>query len=442
TRKDVEGSLFVVKRKEQPRFQFIVMNRRAPDNLIEDLLGDFEYEVQPPYILYRNRGQEVNGIWFYSLKECHDAANLFSRILNTFSRHAHPTKPLIPSNSWKLFPQQPWWVDGPLEEPSPSHLTLLLFSLSFNSYFLSPHPSSPEYSELEAMPSAAMADGPFEPSPPEAGQPSSHVPQHPTTAPNSLLFLCFSFPRSPSAPSIQSWKLCPQKPWWTALWSPPHHRTTNPAATFHSITESAETKGPMKIHGEGRAAAAAAARDEAGNGVSATETGRRGEGAATKERGSEGEEGGEGESERMSGSESERMSRALAALLQPSHGAPMLQPFPPPTPPLSLASPAPPPALSPSIPAPPHSIPASSHSIPASSHSIPASSHSIPAPINPAVAGSGLGLQGGRGGEGVAVVVTREGLKAALLRLVQVGLAQVATGAGRTTVSSTCSFKT
>ncbi|CAI5982413.1 unnamed protein product, partial [Closterium sp. NIES-64] len=79
-------------------YEFDVAASSWVHNLIEDLLGDLEYEVQPPYILYRNRGQEVNGIWFYSLKECHDAANLFSRILNTFSRHAHPTKPLIPSN--------------------------------------------------------------------------------------------------------------------------------------------------------------------------------------------------------------------------------------------------------------------------------------------------------------------------------------------------------
>ncbi|ONM21252.1 mRNA-decapping enzyme-like protein [Zea mays] len=45
SRKDVEGSLFVVKRNAQPRFQFIVMNRRNTDNLVEDLLGDFEYQL-------------------------------------------------------------------------------------------------------------------------------------------------------------------------------------------------------------------------------------------------------------------------------------------------------------------------------------------------------------------------------------------------------------
>ncbi|GJN25048.1 hypothetical protein PR202_gb12832 [Eleusine coracana subsp. coracana] len=94
SRKDVEGSLFVVKRNAQPRFQFIVMNRRntvmfffsyfigfllLSDNLVEDLLGDFEYQLQVPYIMYRNAAQEVIGIWFYNTQECEEVANLFSR---------------------------------------------------------------------------------------------------------------------------------------------------------------------------------------------------------------------------------------------------------------------------------------------------------------------------------------------------------------------------
>lgn len=49
------------------------------DNLVENLLGDFEYEVQSPYLLYRNAAQEVNGIWFFSPRECEDVANLFTR---------------------------------------------------------------------------------------------------------------------------------------------------------------------------------------------------------------------------------------------------------------------------------------------------------------------------------------------------------------------------
>eukprot|EP00262_Sarcandra_glabra_P008719 TRINITY_DN223_c0_g1_i1.p1 TRINITY_DN223_c0_g1~~TRINITY_DN223_c0_g1_i1.p1 ORF type:complete len:358 (+),score=56.39 TRINITY_DN223_c0_g1_i1:88-1161(+) len=120
SRKDVEGSLFVVKRNTQPRFQFIVMNRRNTDNLVENLLGDFEYEVQLPYLLYRNAAQEVNGIWFYNARECEEVANLFSRILNAFSKV--PPKSKVSSTK------------------------------------------SSEFEELEAVPTLAVMEGPLEPS--------------------------------------------------------------------------------------------------------------------------------------------------------------------------------------------------------------------------------------------------------------------------------------
>ncbi|KAJ8899601.1 hypothetical protein K2173_018575 [Erythroxylum novogranatense] len=118
-RKDVEGSLFVVKRNTQPRFQFIVMNRRNTENLVENLLGDFEYEIQVPYLLYRNAAQEVNGIWFYNSRECEEVANLFSRILNAYSKI--PAKANVSS-------------------------------------------SKSEFEELEAVPSISVIEGPLEPS--------------------------------------------------------------------------------------------------------------------------------------------------------------------------------------------------------------------------------------------------------------------------------------
>lgn len=53
----------------------------STENLVENLLGDFEYEVQVPYLLYRNAAQEVNGIWFYNSRECEEVANLFGRYI-------------------------------------------------------------------------------------------------------------------------------------------------------------------------------------------------------------------------------------------------------------------------------------------------------------------------------------------------------------------------
>lgn len=121
SRKDVEGSLFVIKRNAQPRFQFIVMNRRSTDNLVENLLGDFEYQLQVPYIMYRNAAQEVVGIWFYNPQECEEVANLFSRILNAFSKV--PLKPKILSikSEFEELEAAPGLVEGPLEPP-PSNI--------------------------------------------------------------------------------------------------------------------------------------------------------------------------------------------------------------------------------------------------------------------------------------------------------------------------------
>ncbi|CAI0398358.1 unnamed protein product [Linum tenue] len=155
SRKDVEGSLFVVKRNAQPRFQFIVMNWRNTgfakpwqfDTLLGSSvvfrskltmgygrlifvifkqitwwrisLGDFEFEIQVPFLLYQNASQEVNGIWFYNSQECEEVASLFRRILSAYAKV--PPRSMAPS-------------------------------------------SKSEYEELEAVPTMAVMDGPLEPS--------------------------------------------------------------------------------------------------------------------------------------------------------------------------------------------------------------------------------------------------------------------------------------
>ncbi|KAJ6816354.1 mRNA-decapping enzyme-like protein isoform X2 [Iris pallida] len=122
SRKDVEGSLFVVKRNTQPRFQFIVMNRRNTDNLVEDLLGDFEYEVQVPYLLYHNAAQEVNGIWFYNSHDCEAVANLFSRILSAFSKVPLKLNVSSTKSEFEELEAVPSLdvIEGPLEPPTSS----------------------------------------------------------------------------------------------------------------------------------------------------------------------------------------------------------------------------------------------------------------------------------------------------------------------------------
>ncbi|PSC74420.1 mRNA-decapping enzyme isoform B [Micractinium conductrix] len=91
SRKDVEGSLFLVKRRLQPRFQFIILNKKsavATDNFVEDVHGGFQCEVQKPYVLYRNRANEVVGIWFYDDADCDRISALLQRIASTFAAPA------------------------------------------------------------------------------------------------------------------------------------------------------------------------------------------------------------------------------------------------------------------------------------------------------------------------------------------------------------------
>ncbi|KAK3447025.1 hypothetical protein EUGRSUZ_A02630 [Eucalyptus grandis] len=95
SRKDVEGSLFVVKRNTQPRFQFIVLNRRSA-------------------------AQEVNGIWFYNPRECEEVANLFTRILSAYSKVPSKPKPSTKSEFEELEGASSLSVMETLLEPSPT----------------------------------------------------------------------------------------------------------------------------------------------------------------------------------------------------------------------------------------------------------------------------------------------------------------------------------
>ena len=87
SRKNVEGSLFVVRRNATPTFQFVVLNRLSTENTVEDLLGAFEFELSPPYLLYRS-STEVNGIWFYKQEECDEMSALFDKITGAFGADA------------------------------------------------------------------------------------------------------------------------------------------------------------------------------------------------------------------------------------------------------------------------------------------------------------------------------------------------------------------
>ncbi|EMS55409.1 hypothetical protein TRIUR3_05991 [Triticum urartu] len=114
------------------------MNRRNTDNLVEDLLSDFEYELQPPYLLYRNAAQEVNGIWFYNQQDCDAVANLFGRA----SVRLYENDPTPCAQAPRILNA---YARVPPKAKVPS--------------------TKSEFEELEAVPTSAAIDGPLEPPP-------------------------------------------------------------------------------------------------------------------------------------------------------------------------------------------------------------------------------------------------------------------------------------
>ena len=74
-----------MQRRSVPRFQFVVLNRLNTENVRENLLGEFEFELSPPYLLYRS-STEVNGIWFFQQEECDDMSALFDSITSAHAK--------------------------------------------------------------------------------------------------------------------------------------------------------------------------------------------------------------------------------------------------------------------------------------------------------------------------------------------------------------------
>ncbi|XP_006824649.1 uncharacterized protein LOC102808292 [Saccoglossus kowalevskii] len=68
---EVEGTLFVYTRSASPSNGYTIMNRLSMDNLTEPITKDLEFQVNDPFLLYRNtKGATIYGIWFYDKDEC------------------------------------------------------------------------------------------------------------------------------------------------------------------------------------------------------------------------------------------------------------------------------------------------------------------------------------------------------------------------------------
>ncbi|XP_063785410.1 mRNA-decapping enzyme 1B isoform X2 [Pseudophryne corroboree] len=77
---DVEGTLFVYTRSASPKHGFTIMNRLSMENRTEPITKDLDFQLQDPFLLYRNARFCIYGIWFYNKEECQRLAALMKNL--------------------------------------------------------------------------------------------------------------------------------------------------------------------------------------------------------------------------------------------------------------------------------------------------------------------------------------------------------------------------
>ncbi|KAF2880306.1 hypothetical protein ILUMI_25864 [Ignelater luminosus] len=78
---ETEGALFLYSRSGEPWHSIMIMNRLNTNNLIEPIVKEFEYQMQPPFLLYRNSKNKIFGIWFYNREECINITYLLESLM-------------------------------------------------------------------------------------------------------------------------------------------------------------------------------------------------------------------------------------------------------------------------------------------------------------------------------------------------------------------------
>ncbi|KAM4562915.1 mRNA-decapping enzyme 1A isoform 1-T2 [Odontesthes bonariensis] len=90
---DIEGTLFVYARSASPRHGFTIMNRLSTKNLVEPINKDLEFQLQDPFLLYKNGNLGIYSIWFYDKRDCQRIAQLMVRIVKQEADYAQRKTP-------------------------------------------------------------------------------------------------------------------------------------------------------------------------------------------------------------------------------------------------------------------------------------------------------------------------------------------------------------
>ncbi|OBS60153.1 hypothetical protein A6R68_08717 [Neotoma lepida] len=67
-------------RSASPKHGFTIMNRLSMENRTEPITKDLDFQLQDPFLLYRNATLSIYGIWFYDKEECQRIAKLMKNI--------------------------------------------------------------------------------------------------------------------------------------------------------------------------------------------------------------------------------------------------------------------------------------------------------------------------------------------------------------------------
>ncbi|XP_041081529.1 mRNA-decapping enzyme 1A-like isoform X2 [Polyodon spathula] len=90
---DIEGTLFVYTRYAIPYHGFTIMNRLNMKNLVEPINKDLEFQLQDPFLLYRNSSLSIYSIWFYDKNDCQRIAQLMSHVVKQEAERAQQGSP-------------------------------------------------------------------------------------------------------------------------------------------------------------------------------------------------------------------------------------------------------------------------------------------------------------------------------------------------------------
>jgi len=99
-KRNVEGSLFVVKRSDVPRFKLIVSNRNSTENLEVGITSTFQMQLREPYLIFRDSAssnnssgggggaadEAIRGLWFHDGKEREQVHSYLENVVKSLQK--------------------------------------------------------------------------------------------------------------------------------------------------------------------------------------------------------------------------------------------------------------------------------------------------------------------------------------------------------------------